>query len=189
MSSHALYHCVMVTSGFPSDNFRYSTLLQWDWWWYCSDWTCERIFFFLYTRIWNGVHWICNLALYHWTSVTSGFHFWTISGIQLWYRGIGGGIVLIAHMRHALFVHARISTGHFWFSSSALLEIAMVPSGFCLWQFQVFNSGAEGWVVVLFWLDLWEISFCLQSGFKWDFWISSPALYHCAKVTSGFHLQ
>ena len=24
-----------------SDNFRYLTLVQRDWWWYCSDWTCE----------------------------------------------------------------------------------------------------------------------------------------------------
>ena len=30
---------------FTSDNFRYLTLLQRDWWWYCSDWTCERFSF------------------------------------------------------------------------------------------------------------------------------------------------
>ena len=35
----------------------------------------------------------------------------------------------------------------------------MVISGFLLWQFQVFNSGAEGLVVVLFWLDPWKIFF------------------------------
>ena len=29
---------------FTSDNFRYLTLVQRDWWWYCSDWTCERFF-------------------------------------------------------------------------------------------------------------------------------------------------
>ena len=27
---------------FTSDNFRYLTLVQRDWWWYYSDWTCER---------------------------------------------------------------------------------------------------------------------------------------------------
>ena len=30
---------------FTSDNFRYLTLVQRDWWWYCSDWTCERFSF------------------------------------------------------------------------------------------------------------------------------------------------
>ena len=34
---------------FTSDNFRYLTLVQRDWWWYCSDWTCERFSFFLAT--------------------------------------------------------------------------------------------------------------------------------------------
>ena len=65
----------------------------------------------------------------------------------------------------------------------------MATSGFHLWQFQVFNSGAEGLVVVLFWLDLWEIFFLATLGFEpVDLWISSPALYHCAMATSGFHL-
>ena len=65
----------------------------------------------------------------------------------------------------------------------------MVTSGFHLWQFQVFNSGANGLVVVLFWLDLWEIFFLDTPG-VWtrDLWISSPALYPCGMVTSGFHL-
>ena len=27
---------------FNSKNFRYLTLVQRDWWWYCSDWTYER---------------------------------------------------------------------------------------------------------------------------------------------------
>ena len=30
---------------FTSDNFRYLTLVQRDWFWYCSDWTCERFSF------------------------------------------------------------------------------------------------------------------------------------------------
>ena len=42
----------------------------------------------------------------------------------------------------------------------------MVTSGFHLWQFQVFYSGAEGLVVVLFWLDLWEIFSLATSGFE-----------------------
>ena len=30
---------------FTSDNFRYLTLVQRDWLWYCSHWTCERFSF------------------------------------------------------------------------------------------------------------------------------------------------
>ena len=30
---------------FTCNNFRYLTLVQRDWWWYCSDWTCERFSF------------------------------------------------------------------------------------------------------------------------------------------------
>ena len=65
----------------------------------------------------------------------------------------------------------------------------MGTSGFHLWQFQVFNSGAEELVVVLFWLDLWEIFFLATLGFEPR---TSGSLvlhcYHCAMVTSGFHL-
>ena len=39
---------------FTSDNFRYLTLVQRDWWWYCSDWTCERFSFW--------PHWGLNLG-------------------------------------------------------------------------------------------------------------------------------
>ena len=42
----------------------------------------------------------------------------------------------------------------------------MVTFGFQLWQFQVIYSGAEGLVVVLFWLDLWEIFFLGTLGFE-----------------------
>ena len=45
ISSPALYHCVMVTSGITSWQFRYLTLVERDWWWFCSDWTCERFSF------------------------------------------------------------------------------------------------------------------------------------------------
>ena len=93
---------------FTSDNFRYLTLVQRDWWWYCSDWTCERFSF------WN-------------TGV------WTLDP---------------------------------WISSPVLYLCAMATSGFHLWQFQVFNSGAGELVVVLFWLDLWEIFFLATLGFE-----------------------
>ena len=42
----------------------------------------------------------------------------------------------------------------------------MTTSVFHLWQFQVYKSGAEGFVVVLFWLDLWEILFLATPGFE-----------------------
>ena len=93
---------------FTSDNFRYLTLVQRDWWWYCSDWTCED-FLFGHTTIWTQDLWIFSSALYHCAMATSGFH---------------------------------------------------------LWHIQVFNSGAEGLVVVLFWLVLWEIFFLPTSGFE-----------------------
>ena len=110
ISGPALYHCskwwLLV---FTSDNFRYLTLVQRDWWWYCSEWTCERFSFFGHTGVWTRDLKISSPALYHCTRVTSVFH---------------------------------------------------------LWQFQVFNSGADGLVVVLFWLDLWEIFFLATSGFE-----------------------
>ena len=172
---------------FTCDNFRYLTLVQRDWWWYCSDWTCER-FLFGHTGVWTWDLLISSPAFYHCATTTSGFH---------------------------------------------------------LWQFQVFNFGAEGLVVVLIWLDLWEICFLATLGFEprtsgylvlhsttappqllfftcdnfryltlvqrdwwwycsdwtcerflfghtgfwtWDLLISSPAFYHCAMATSGFHL-
>ena len=82
--------------------------MQRDWWWYCSDWSCQR-FSFWHTGVWTQDIWISSPALYHCATATSGFH---------------------------------------------------------LWQFQVFNSGAEGLVVVLFWLDLWEILFLATPGFE-----------------------
>ena len=93
---------------FTFDNFRYLTLVQRDWWWYCSDWTCED-FRFGHTWVWTWALWISCPALYHCATLTFGFQ---------------------------------------------------------LWQFQVFNSGAEGLVVVLFWLKLWENFFLATLGFE-----------------------
>ena len=90
----------------------------------------------------------------------------TIPGIYLWSRGIGGGIVLIGPVRDFLFGHTGDWTQDIWISSPALYHCATATSGFYLWQFQVFNSGAEGLVVVLFWLDLWEIFFLATPGFQ-----------------------
>ena len=93
---------------FTSDTFRYLTLVQKKWWWYCSDCTCDQ-FSVSQHQVWSGYLWISSPALYHCSILTAGFH---------------------------------------------------------LWYFQVFNSGAEVLVVVLFWLDLWQIFFLPTPGFE-----------------------
>ena len=57
------------------------------------------------------------------------------------------------------FTHTRVWTDDLWISSPTLYHCTMTTSGFHFWHFQVFNSGAEGLVVVLFLLDLWEMFF------------------------------
>ena len=69
-------------------------------------------------------------------------------------------------MRDFLFGHTGVWTKDLWISSPALYHCATATSDFHLWQFQVINSGAEGLVVVLFWLDLWEIFFLATLGFE-----------------------
>ena len=64
------------------------------------------------------------------------------------------------------FSHTWLWNGDHWISCPALYHCTMVTSGFHLWQFQVFNSGAEGSLVVLFWLVLWEIFFISKCGLK-----------------------
>ena len=93
---------------FTSDNFRYWTLVQFDWRWYCSDWISKRFSVCLHRSLnWGPLDLqYCTLPLYH---------------------------------------------GNFWFY---------------LWQFQVFNSSAEGLVVILFWLDLWQNLFFPTLGFE-----------------------
>ena len=138
-------------------------------------------FLFGHTGVWSGDLWMSSSALYHCTAVpTSMFSPQTISGIQLSCREIGGGIVLIGPVRDFLFGHSSIWTGDLWISSPALYHCTMATSSFHLRQYQVFNSGADGLMVVLFWFDLWQIFFLPTAGF-WtvDLWISSPALYHC----------
>ena len=107
--------------------------------------------------VWTWDLWISSPALNHCTTVTSGF---------LWWWGIGGGIVLFGTVRDFLFGHSGVWTQDLWISSPALYLCATVISGFHLWQCQVFNSGAEGLVVVLFWLDLWEIFFLATLEFE-----------------------
>ena len=69
-------------------------------------------------------------------------------------------------MRDFIFGHTRVWTGDLWISSAALFHCTTTSFGFYLWQFQVFNSGAKGLVVVYFWLDLWEIFSLATPGFE-----------------------
>ena len=123
------------------------------------------------------------------TLVTSGFHF---KQFQVFNSGAEGLVVVLFWLDlWEIFFLATLGFEP-WTSESLVLHsttAATVTSSFHLWQFQVFNSGAEGLVVVLFWLDLWEIFFLATPGFEpGTSWISSPALYHCTTVTSCFHL-
>ena len=83
-------------------------------------------------------------------------------------------------MRDFLFGHTGVWTQDLWISSPALYHCTMATSGFNLWQFHVFNSGAEGLVVVLFWLDLWEIFFLATLGF--EPWTSGSLVLHSTTV-------
>ena len=96
-SGSLVLHSITVTRWllvFTSDNLRYLTLVQRDWWWYTSDWTQWKIFFFAHTRLWTGGHldlYSCTLPL---CQGNICFSHLIIAGISLCCRGIGGGIVL-----------------------------------------------------------------------------------------------
>ena len=125
-----------------------------------------RDFLFGHSGVWNWDLWISSPALYHCTTVTSGFHLWQF---QVFNSGAEGLVVVWFWLD--LWEIFFLDTPWFkprdlWISSPAPYHCAMVPSGFYLWQCQVFNSGAEGLVVVLFWLDLWEIFSLTTSGFE-----------------------
>ena len=177
---------------FTSDNFRYWTLV--------ADGLVMVLF---WLDLWE-INFVSTPGFELGTSASLILHsstvlhgtFWfspmKISGIELWCRGFGGGIVLIGPVRDFHFV----PTPGFEVGTSGSLVLhsyhcaTCAPSNFHLWKFQVLNSVAEGLVVVLFWLDLWEIlHFAHTRVWTGDLWISSPALYHCATWwTSGFHL-
>ena len=151
---------------FTSDNFRYLTLVQRDWWWYCSDWTCPQIFFLATPGFELNNLWISSPALYPCAMATSGFHLWQFQEFNSGAEGLM--LVLFWLDLWEIFFLATLGfePNDLWISSPALYHCAMAISGFHLWQFQVFNSGAEGLVVVLFWLDLWEIFFLVTLGFE-----------------------
>ena len=163
--------------------------MQRDWWWYCSDWTCQRFSFWPPLGFEPGTS--GSLVLHSTTAATatSGFHLWQF---QVFNSGAEGLVVILFWLD--LWEIFFLATPGFEPRTSGSLVLhcyhcTMVTSGFHLWQFEVYNSGAEGLVVVLFWLDLSEIFFLANTRvWTWDLWISSPALYHCTTATSGFHL-
>ena len=145
-----------------------------------------RDFLFGHTGIWTQYLWISSPAIYHCATVTSGFHLWQFQVFTSGVRWIG--VVLFWLDLWEIFF---LATPGFEArtSGSLVLHSTTVTSDFHLWQFEVFNSGAEGLVVVLFWLDLWDDFLFDHTGvWTWDLWISSPAVYHCTTATSGFHL-
>ena len=166
MSSPALYHCATATSDFHLWQFQVFNsgaeglvvVLFWlDLW---------EIFFLATPGFEPGSLWMSSPALYHCAMATSDFHLWQFQVFNSGAEGIGGGIVLIGPVRDFLFGHTRVWTRRLWMSSPALYHCATTTSDFHLWQFPVFNSGAEGLVVVLFWLYLWEIFFLATPGFE-----------------------
>ena len=150
---------------FTSDNFRYLTLVQRDWWWYSSDWTCERFSFIPYSKFWTGDLWISFLhssTAPWWLLVFTSDNFRYLTLVQRdhwWYCSDW-------MCERFSFSHTWLWNGDHWISCPALYHCTMVTSGFHLWQFQVFNSGAEGSLVVLFWLVLWEIFFISNVGYE-----------------------
>ena len=96
-----------------------------------------------------------------------------VQGHWWWY-------ILTGPVRNFLFAHTGVWIGDLWISSPALYHCDLGTSCFHLWQFQVFNSGAEGLVVVLFWLDLWEILFLPTLGFELE--NSGSVVLHCTTV-------
>ena len=118
----------------------------------------------------------------------NGFHLWQFQVFNsgaVWFEG---GIVLIGPLRDFLFV---CTLGFELGTSGSLVlhstTVIMATSGFHLWQFQVFNSGAEGLVVVLFSLHLWQIFFLPTLGFEPG--ISRSLVlhyYHCCHTDFWF---
>ena len=154
---------------FTTDNFRYLTVAQWDWWWYCSDWTCEN-FSFACTRMWPGELWVSSPAF---NTVSLQLLVLTSDNFR------NGGIVLSRPLRIFLLPPPGFELGT---SGFLVLHSTTVPQWLLvlhIWQFELFNSGAERLVIVLFWIDLWGFYTGIWTR---DLWISSLPLYHCATV-------
>ena len=151
---------------FTSDNIRYLSLMQRDWWRYCSDWSCERIFFLSTLGFEPGTS--GSLVLYSNTVLgpllvftSDNFRYLSLVQRDWWWYCSDWTCDRFS------FTHTRVWTDDLWISSPALYHFSMTINGFHLLQFQVFKSGAEYLVVLLFSLDLWEIFFFPHWGSNW----------------------
>ena len=154
--------------------------MQRDWWWYCFDWTCERFSFWPqlgFEPVTSGSLVLHSTTAPQWLLVFTSYNFRYLTLVQRdwwWY------CFDWTFERFSFWPHCSLNPVTY---GSLVLHSTTVP-----WWLLVFTSdnfryltlGAEGLVVVLFWLDLWEIFF-LAIPVVWtqDLWISSPALYHC----------
>ena len=138
-------------------------------------------FLISHNRVWTWDLWISSPALYHSNKVTSGFHLWQFQVVKSGAEGLV--VVLFSLDLWEIFIltYTRVSTGDLWISRPALYHCATATSGFHLWQFQVFNSIAEGLVVVLFWLDPWKIFLFPTTGFEHG--TSGSLVLHSTTVT------
>ena len=159
--------------------------MQRDWWWYCSDWSCERIFFLSTLGFELGTS--GSLVLHSTTAAWGNFWFspLTISGIYLWCRGIEGSIVPIGPVRHFLLANTRVWSDDLWISSPAICHCTTD-------NLMVFTSDNFRYLTLVqrIWWWYWSDWTCDRFSFSctgvWTGgpWISSPALYHCATATS-----
>ena len=179
-----LPHCDLCFS--PLTFFRYLTLVQRDWWWYCSDWTCERFSF--------CPHWVFEPrtsgslvhALYHCTKATSGFHLWQFQVFDSGAEGLVVVLILLDLWEIFFLASLVFEPGT---SRSLVLPSTTVPQA--LLVFTSDNLRYLTLVQVDWWWycsDCERFSFWPHWGLNQDLWISIPALYHCATGTSGFHL-
>ena len=163
---------------FTSDNFRYLTLVQRDWWWYSSDWSGES-FSICPQKYLTGDIWISSPALYHCAMVTSSFHLWLF---QVFNSGVEGLVVVFFWLDLWEIFFLPTLGFELGTSGSLVLHSTTVPWWPLVFtsQFQVFNSCAEGLVVVFFWLYLGEI-FCSPTlGF--ELWTSGSLVLHSTTV-------
>ena len=145
-----------------------------------------RDFLFAHTGFWTWDLWISSPALYYWAMVILVFTSDKFRYITLVQRHWWCFCSDWSFESFSLCPHWDLTWGPLDLKACTL-PLCHMTSGFHLWQFQVFNCGAEGLVVLLFWLDLWEIFFLHwlvfelgTSGFQvlhsttlpWWFWFS-----------------
>ena len=177
-------HCTTVPWWlvvFTSDNLRYLSLVQRDWWWYCADFTYERFSFCLHWSLnWGSVDLkSCTLPLHcsdFWFSTSWQFHVFNSCveglGVVLLWLDLWEIFILPALGFELETCTLPLQHGALWFSPLTILGI----KDRC--------RGIGGGIVLIGPVrDFFFANTGVQTG---DLWISSPALYHCTMETSGF---